>query len=103
MNRPLMNRAFVSSALRGLLGYVHRKRRMSDRILKSGCKGQQWRRSDTLFGDSFLRSVPAVIRTWAARSRARRELGELEDHVLADIGISRAEAWLEARKWFWQR
>jgi uncharacterized protein YjiS (DUF1127 family) len=76
---------------------------MSYRILKFSCTGHQWRRSETLSGGSFLRSVPAVIRTWMARSRERRELGELEDHVLADIGISRAEAWLEARKWFWQR
>ena len=72
-------------------------------ILKFSCAGDQWKRSETLFGGSFPRSVRAVIRRWVARSRERRELGELEDHVLADIGISRAEAWREARKWFWQR
>jgi uncharacterized protein YjiS (DUF1127 family) len=76
---------------------------MSNRIGKSGCTSHQLRRSDTLFGGSCLRNVPAVMRTWVARSRERRALSQLDDQVLADIGISRAEAWLEARKWFWQR
>ncbi|MCY4451413.1 MAG: DUF1127 domain-containing protein [Immundisolibacterales bacterium] len=40
----------------------------------------------------------ATLRTWYARARTRSELRTLTDHVLADVGISRAEA----TKPFWQ-
>lgn len=38
---------------------------------------------------------------WTAAARERRTLAELPDHLLADIGISRAEAEREARRPFW--
>ena len=47
-----------------------------------------------------------TVRAWSARSnerRALRELTELGDHVLKDIGISREQALREAAKPFWQR
>jgi uncharacterized protein YjiS (DUF1127 family) len=43
---------------------------------------------------------------WSARGRERRalrELTELGDHFLEDIGVSREEALREAAKSFWQR
>jgi uncharacterized protein YjiS (DUF1127 family) len=43
---------------------------------------------------------------WSARCherRALRELTELGDHFLNDVGISREEALREAAKPFWQR
>jgi uncharacterized protein YjiS (DUF1127 family) len=41
--------------------------------------------------------------TWLERSRQRRRLGELSDHMLRDIGLTRADAWSEAEKPFWRR
>ena len=40
----------------------------------------------------------ATVRAWHARTCLRRELRALNDHFLADIGMSRAEA----AKPFWQ-
>lgn len=38
---------------------------------------------------------------WLSTSRERRTLAELPDHILLDIGITRAEAEREARRPFW--
>lgn len=43
----------------------------------------------------------AVFSTWYQRYVQRRELLDLDDHMLADIGITRAEAESEARRPFW--
>ena len=43
-----------------------------------------------------------VLRTWAARDRARRELRELDEATLRDVGISRADADYEGGKPFWR-
>ncbi len=45
-------------------------------------------------------SVPSV---WRQRAEQRRQLAELNDHLLRDIGISRGVAAREARKPFWRR
>lgn len=42
------------------------------------------------------------IAAWRARSRQRAHLAVMDAHMLRDIGLSRAEARREARKWFWQ-
>jgi uncharacterized protein YjiS (DUF1127 family) len=39
---------------------------------------------------------------WIERSRQRRTLEALPDHLLSDIGISRSEAASEADKPFWR-
>jgi uncharacterized protein YjiS (DUF1127 family) len=44
----------------------------------------------------------AVLRTWEQRSSGRRALRHLDDRLLKDIGLSRAEAEWEARKPFWR-
>lgn len=44
----------------------------------------------------------ALLLTWNARYRMRRNLAEMPDHILADIGLSRKEALAEANKPFWQ-
>jgi uncharacterized protein YjiS (DUF1127 family) len=46
-----------------------------------------------------------VTRLWAARRAQRRALGELaeQSHLLADIGLTRAQALHEAAKPFWRR
>ena len=76
---------------------------MSNYHVESGRVAKQWRRPETPFDASFPRNVLAVIRTWAARGRERRVLGEMEARELNDIGVSRAQALREARNWFWQQ
>jgi uncharacterized protein YjiS (DUF1127 family) len=44
----------------------------------------------------------ALIARWIDRSRQRDALATLEDHMLHDIGITRAEAARECRKPFWR-
>ena len=46
----------------------------------------------------FGRFAPA---RWIALHRQRRQLAELEDRQLADIGVSRAEAAVEAARPAW--
>src|SRR5262245_55401744 len=48
------------------------------------------------------RSVTATIRVWNGRARSRRELREMSDRELLDLGLSRVDARGEADKWFWQ-
>lgn len=55
---------------------------------------------------SFLEGAFAAagerVSLWVRRSRSRRALPGLSEHMLRDIGISRADALKEAAKWFWQ-
>ncbi len=41
--------------------------------------------------------------SWHERAQQRRDLRSLDDRLLRDIGVSRAEAEEEARKPFWRR
>ena len=50
-----------------------------------------------------MNQMPELILVWADRTRQRRRLGELDDRMLRDIGVSRAAAWAETRKRFWER
>jgi uncharacterized protein YjiS (DUF1127 family) len=43
----------------------------------------------------------ALIVLWVRRHRTRRHLRELENHRLADIGLSPDERRRECAKWFW--
>jgi uncharacterized protein YjiS (DUF1127 family) len=47
--------------------------------------------------------VGSALSAWRARGRQRRALRELSDHLLRDIGVSRAEALCEATRPFWRR
>ena len=51
----------------------------------------------TKLDDAIARAF-ATVRTWHARACLRRELRALNDHFLADIGMSRTEV----TKPFWQ-
>lgn len=42
------------------------------------------------------------MRRWHERSRTRQELAELSDHLLRDVGITKAEAQWESSKPFWR-
>ncbi|MCC7047148.1 MAG: DUF1127 domain-containing protein [Alphaproteobacteria bacterium] len=39
---------------------------------------------------------------WQERARARRLLADIDERLLADMGIGRAEAFVEAEKPFWR-
>ncbi len=54
--------------------------------------GRHWR----------LRTLVDILFAWHERARQRRQLLSLSDHMLKDIGISRADAAAEANKPFWQ-
>jgi uncharacterized protein YjiS (DUF1127 family) len=43
-----------------------------------------------------------LLAFWCDRSAQRINLARLDDRMLRDIGVSRAEAYRESRKWFWQ-
>jgi uncharacterized protein YjiS (DUF1127 family) len=47
-------------------------------------------------------SATDMLATWQERRRQRRALEALPDHLLHDIGISRADAGNEADKPFWR-
>lgn len=47
--------------------------------------------------------LAGLLRLWTLRASERRALARLDDHALADIGMSRAEARREAAKPFWRR
>ncbi len=49
-----------------------------------------------------LRSLPTIFKLWVARTRQRRHLARLDDRMLADIGLSRADANQEISKPFWR-
>ncbi|HTO85271.1 MAG TPA: DUF1127 domain-containing protein [Methylomirabilota bacterium] len=53
-------------------------------------------------GASRLRGVLRALVTWSARSRQRRALAGLDDAMLKDIGLSRADIAFEAAKPFWR-
>lgn len=47
-------------------------------------------------------SATDTVATWQERRRQRRALEALPDHLLHDIGLSRADAGTEADKPFWR-
>jgi uncharacterized protein YjiS (DUF1127 family) len=47
-------------------------------------------------------SVVATLRTWRRRMRERDQLGRLDDRMLTDIGLTRADAEYFASKPFWR-
>ena len=49
-----------------------------------------------------LVGTPDLLLLYIDRARQRRRLRALDDRMLRDIGVSRAAAWAEAQKWFWQ-
>jgi uncharacterized protein YjiS (DUF1127 family) len=43
-----------------------------------------------------------AVLTWAERGRQRRQLAELNDYMLRDIGLTRADVAAETGKPFWR-
>ena len=51
--------------------------------------------------DVFHALVVQIL-IWHERSRQRRDLAQLSDHMLRDIGLSRGDVWAEREKPFWR-
>ena len=49
-----------------------------------------------------IRGALNTLRIWRRRARTRRQMLTLNDHLLADIGVSRSDPAREASKPFWQ-
>ena len=49
-----------------------------------------------------ISALIALLLTWQERASQRDALSTLDDRMLKDIGLSRADVFLEARKPFWR-
>jgi uncharacterized protein YjiS (DUF1127 family) len=49
-----------------------------------------------------LLTILELVETWLTRRRQRLDLAELDDRLLADIGLTRADVARETAKPFWQ-
>ena len=52
-------------------------------------------------GTLIVKATDTVL-DWQDRARQRRHLGEMDDHLLRDIGLSRADLEYESSKPFWR-
>lgn len=53
-------------------------------------------------GRAMLSRWASILAIWLDRRQGRWDLSELDDRLLADVGISREDAFWEARKPFWR-
>ncbi len=44
-----------------------------------------------------------TLKVWSRRVSDRRQLSHMNDRLLADIGLSRADVAVEINKYFWQK
>jgi len=51
---------------------------------------------------SALGRLVGTLLVWQARSRERHALGSMDDHMLKDVGLNRADVSREADKPFWR-
>lgn len=63
-----------------------------------------WYRARRCAGDLAwrLRRAAGLLLTWHARARQRRQLLALDDRMLRDIGLTRADVLAESSKPFWR-
>lgn len=53
--------------------------------------------------ESAAKAVDRVFATWISRVEARRQLAQMNDHMLNDIGLNRIDIASEVDKPFWRR
>lgn len=51
---------------------------------------------------ALMRSLYDTLRGWQRRYEGRRRLAELDDRLLRDVGLTRAQVIAEAAKPFWR-
>jgi uncharacterized protein YjiS (DUF1127 family) len=59
-------------------------------------------RQNRSWASAAKRAITLVL-TWQERARQRHHLEYLSDHMLRDIGLTRADVLAEVTKPFWQR
>ena len=47
-------------------------------------------------------SLKALLRTWSLRARSRRDIAQLDERTIADLGLTPSQVEFEARKPFWR-
>ncbi|MCP4767787.1 MAG: DUF1127 domain-containing protein [Gammaproteobacteria bacterium] len=52
--------------------------------------------------EGFAVKVIKQVRLWLRRSNERNLLSQMNDHILNDIGLTRADVKTETAKFFWQ-
>lgn len=67
-----------------------------------GAVAERRRRSALHLASTVAAPVVARFLQWRRRTKERAELAALDDRMLADIGISRAEAEFLSNKPFWR-
>ena len=50
-----------------------------------------------------LNKTSAAVGTWSSRSKDRRQLAQMSDRMLTDIGLNRVDIAIEINKYFWQK
>lgn len=50
----------------------------------------------------WLRRTADLLLIWRERARQRRQLRSLNDHMLRDLGLTRADVMAESSKPFWR-
>ena len=73
---------------------------MLDRLLTEAARLSPPTRSHRAI-ENVMRPIMIVSR-WIDFHSQREQLAELEDHQLADLGLSRAQVRKECAKWPWQ-
>ena len=72
---------------------------LTSKCTLAGGAGGSKRRSQVA---PIVLSVLDLLSTWFDRARQRRHLHALDDRMLKDIGLTRADVEFEARKHFWR-
>ena len=90
----------LAAAIAGMTMRTMTVHNQASNVLGGACQGESF--SFRAGVAQFTRNSLETVRTWQRRSDARARLLELDDRLLADIGINRADALLEARKPFWK-
>ncbi len=73
---------------------------ISNLVVSSSFGNPKQSKLDTNFKATNLYST---LKIWHQRTIQRRQLAQLQDHILEDIGISKEQALAEASKPFWKQ
>ena len=52
--------------------------------------------------EALLIKLFDTLQLWIERHQQRKQLSQLNEHLLKDIGISHSEVWHETQKPFWR-